>query len=72
MGGAQRRLLGWLGAGVGLLAASLASCWIWLTRIADQPGDLRLIAGGLGLLSLVMALRCARLAWPARERRASG
>lgn len=59
-----RRLLGWLGVAVGLCAAAVSAGWLWLTRVAAPPaaGDFRLIAAGLALLALVMALRCARAA----------
>ena len=72
MDGAQRRLLGWLGAGVGLIAAALAGGWLWLTRIVPLDDDLRLLAAGLGLALLIMATRCVRLASSAGERGAGG
>lgn len=61
MDGAQRRLLAGLGAGVGLLAAALTGAWLWLTRIVSLDDDLRLLAAGLGLAALIMAVRCGRL-----------
>jgi len=57
-----RRLLGWLGVAVGLAAAGVSAGWIWLVRGHTLPGDLRLLAGGLALLAVIMALRCARAA----------
>jgi hypothetical protein len=62
MDGAQRRLLGWLGAGVGLLAAAMVGGWLWLTRIVPLDEDLRLLAAGVGLAALIMGLRCGRIA----------
>lgn len=58
----QRTLLAWLGLVVGLSAALVSVGWIYLTRSVQFPGDFRLIAGGLALLSLIMALRCGRIA----------
>jgi len=56
----QRRLLGWLGVAVGLSAASVTAAWVWLTRFERPPHDIRPIAACLGLLALLMALRCGR------------
>ena len=57
----QRRLLAWLAVVVGLAACAVTGAWLWLSRVttAPAPGDFRLVAAGLGLLLLVMALRCA-------------
>ena len=58
----QRTVLSWLGVAVGLAAALVTGAWIYLSRLEHLPGGFRLIAGGLALLSLIMALRCARIA----------
>ena len=58
----QRILLSWLGVAIGLSAAVVTGASLWLTRLSHFPGDFRLIAGGLALLSLIMALRCGRIA----------
>lgn len=62
MNSSQRALLSWLGVAVGLAAAVVTGAWLWLSRLSHLTGDFRLIAGGLALLSLIMALRCGRIA----------
>ena len=62
MNAAQRALLSWLGVAVGLTAAVVTGAWLWLSRLTHLPYDFRLIAGGLALLALIMALRCGRIA----------
>jgi len=57
----RRRTLVGLAAVVGLLAAALTAGGLWLTRAAPADDDLRLLAAGLGLAVLIMALRCGRL-----------
>ncbi|HZM01105.1 MAG TPA: hypothetical protein VFD43_12730 [Planctomycetota bacterium] len=58
----QPNTLQWLAVAVGVSAAAVTAAWIWLTRFERLPVDDRLTVAGFGLLALVMALRCGRLA----------
>ena len=57
----QRAFLAWIGVAVGITAGVVTAAWLWLSRYVALPGDRRMIATGLALLCLIMALRCGRL-----------
>lgn len=58
----SRPFLAWLGTAVGITAAVVTVAWFWLARNVPLASDRRMIAAGLALLCLIMALRCGRIA----------